>query len=116
MIVDDDYDIRDALSQILGDEGYECLAAANGREALDVLARAAAAPGMILLDLMMPVMNGWQFRAKQRENAAIAAIPVVVISADSNVAEKAAALGVDAWLRKPIELDALLALTVRFCG
>jgi CheY-like chemotaxis protein len=113
LIVEDDLDIRDALSQILEEEGYLVATAANGLEALSLL-RSGPRPRIILLDLMMPVMNGWQFRAEQRSDPALAEIPVVVISADNNVQEKARSIGVVDCFRKPIEIAGLLATLARY--
>jgi DNA-binding response OmpR family regulator len=114
LIVEDDFDIREALTQILEEEGYAVRGAANGREALDV-ATADSPPSLIVLDLMMPVMNGWQFRAEQLKNARLAAVPVLVISADPHLQSKAASLGVAGLLKKPISLDELLAAVKNHC-
>jgi CheY-like chemotaxis protein len=114
LIIEDDLDIRDALGQILEEEGYAVATAANGQEALDQL-RSGPPPRLILLDLMMPVMNGWQFRAEQRQDPALAAIPVVVISADTNIGDKATQLGVREYFRKPIEITGLLEMLERYC-
>jgi CheY-like chemotaxis protein len=116
LIVEDDLDIRDALGQILEDEGYVVATAANGQEALDQLRSGAPPPRLILLDLMMPVMNGWQFRAEQMDDPALADIPVVVISADTHVGDKASQLGVNEYFRKPIEITGLLRTLERYCG
>jgi CheY-like chemotaxis protein len=107
LIVEDDFDIRDTLSQILEEEGYEVVGTANGREAMEWLTQHPA-PRLILLDLMMPVMNGWQFRAEQSQRPELACIPVIIISADASVQEKAAKLDTAGFLRKPIQLDQLL--------
>jgi CheY-like chemotaxis protein len=80
MIVDDDDDIRETLCDLLEAEGHIVLAAANGREALDLLA-GGARPCLILLDLMMPVMDGFAFRAAQQQDETIASIPVVAVTA-----------------------------------
>jgi CheY-like chemotaxis protein len=108
LIVEDDFDIREALTQILEEEGYPVRGAANGKEALEVAA-SGPTPSLILLDLMMPVMNGWQFRAEQLQNPRLASVPVLVISADPHVQPKAATLGVAGLLKKPVSLDDLLA-------
>jgi len=115
LIVEDDFDIREALTQILEEEGYTVRGAANGREALDV-ATEDSAPKLILLDLMMPVMNGWQFRAEQLKDPRLASVPVLVISADPQVQPKAASLGVAGLLRKPIALDDLLEAVKTHCS
>jgi CheY-like chemotaxis protein len=79
MVVEDDHLIRQVIAEALEEEGFEVVEAANGKEALEALARVR--PSLILLDLMMPVMNGWEFRRAQLENPQIADIPVVVLSA-----------------------------------
>ena len=116
LVVEDDVDIRDALIGILRDEGYAADAAGNGVEALDHLRSNAPRPALILLDLMMPVMNGWQFRTAQKGDDALNAIPVVVISADAGVKQKAASIGAQGYLKKPIELDALLDVVAKYCA
>ncbi len=113
LIVEDDTDIREALAQILSDEGYEVLSAPNGKVGLDRLRERK--PDLILLDLMMPVMNGWQFREKQRADEQFAAIPVLVISADASAGQEAAALGAKGFMQKPIELEVLLASVATHC-
>jgi CheY-like chemotaxis protein len=107
LIVEDDDDIREALTQILELEGYVVREATNGREALDICAKQPT-PNLILLDLMMPVMDGWQFRSEQMKDPVLAKVPVVVISADASVHEKVASFGAATVLPKPISLDRLL--------
>jgi CheY-like chemotaxis protein len=107
LIVEDDDDIREALTQILQLEGYVVREAVNGREALDISTRYPT-PSLILLDLMMPVMDGWQFRAEQMKDPSLSKVPVVVISADASVHEKVASFGAASVLPKPISLDRLL--------
>jgi len=113
MVVEDDFDIRDTLAQILEAEGYSVSGAANGAEALEVLEKGAT-PALILLDLMMPVMNGWQFRAEQLKRPELADIPVVVISADAGVGKKAEAIGAADSLKKPVPLETLLDVVSRY--
>jgi CheY-like chemotaxis protein len=115
MIVDDDNDIRDAISQILEYEGYEVLQASNGQEGIDRL-RDQQKPGLILLDLMMPVMNGWQFRTELQSNPILKEIPVVILSADGNIQQKSENIGVAGYLKKPIQLDTLLDTVKRYCN
>lgn len=115
LIVEDDTDLREALSQILTDEGYRVWSVEHGRAALECL-RDGSKPCLILLDLTMPVMNGWQFRAEQREDPDLAGIPVVVISAGANLAEQVVPLGIQDYIRKPIQLGQLLATVGRYCG
>ncbi|MFL5262818.1 MAG: response regulator [Anaeromyxobacteraceae bacterium] len=114
LVVEDDFAIRETLRELLEDEGYEVSWASNGREALELLAHRA--PRVILLDLMMPVMDGWEFRVAQQRDPALARIPVVVISADHGLDQKVAALAVDGWLAKPFELDALLTTVRRYAA
>lgn len=107
LVVEDDAATRESLGLILGTQGYGVLGAGNGQEALDLL-RAGPYPDLILLDLMMPIMDGWQFRREQTRDAVLAGIPVVVLSADGNVRPKAAALGAAGYLQKPVEVECLL--------
>ena len=112
LIVEDDLDVREALTQVLEFEGYSVVGATNGQEALDRL-RAGEQPSLILLDLMMPVMDGLQFRAAQVRDPSLAHIPVIVISADGKVDQKVAALGVAGYMKKPLDVDSLLAMIAR---
>lgn len=114
LVVDDDHDIRDALINILRLEGYEAAGATNGAEALDYL-RGHHPPCLILLDLMMPIMNGWEFRNQQRQDATLATIPVIVISADRSIQQHQATFGAVGYITKPIEFDHLLDHIERFC-
>jgi CheY-like chemotaxis protein len=115
LVVDDDAQIRFVLSELLAEEGYTIAQAANGREALNYLQRANPLPYLILLDLMMPIMNGWEFLRVQQRNPLFAPIPVVVISAFRALAESAATLGVREALAKPIDLDRLLITVQPYC-
>jgi CheY-like chemotaxis protein len=114
LVVDDDMDIRETLAQILEFEGFNVICASNGQEAIERLK--SVRPNLILLDLMMPVMDGYEFRIAQKARPEIAEIPVIVLSADGNVKQKAAAADVQAFLRKPIELETLLAAIRQFCA
>lgn len=105
LLVDDDHDVREAIADVLEAEGYRVLRAVNGREALRLL-RGDEQPEVVLFDLMMPVMDGWQFRLEQRRDPALAAIPVVALSADSSA--RAQAVDADAFLEKPVEGHVLL--------
>jgi CheY-like chemotaxis protein len=114
LVVEDDSAIREVLTDVLESEGYEVLNAANGREAIQLLQHSLP-PCLILLDLMMPVMNGWQFRDVQRQDPLLAPVPVVVISADSDLPSKAAAIHANDFLKKPIELNRLLDTVEHYC-
>src|SRR5690242_7123757 len=94
LVVEDDADVREALIEVLADHGYFALAAANGREALEILRAEGPRPSVILLDIMMPVMDGQQFRAAQLEDPELAAIPVIVLSAHAKVADLMKQMGV----------------------
>jgi signal transduction histidine kinase len=106
LVVEDDADIREALDGLLSMEGFRVAGCANGREALDWL-RASPKPDIILLDLMMPIMDGWQFRVAQKDDPELATIPVLALSADSTA--KAAAIDAEAYLKKPVDYDTLIA-------
>jgi CheY-like chemotaxis protein len=117
LVVEDEPDVRDALTVLLESEGYEVAAAAEGREALGRL-RAAHHPGrprLILLDLMMPVMDGFEFRVQQLQDPEIADIPVIVFSGGGDLDRKAGLLAPDAWVAKPVDPPRLLALVRRRC-
>ncbi|HXX68797.1 MAG TPA: response regulator [Polyangiaceae bacterium] len=105
LVVEDDGDIREALDGLLSTEGFRVFGCSNGREALAWL-RASPKPDLILLDLMMPVMDGWQFRVAQKEDPELAKIPVLALSADSTA--KAAAIDAEAYLKKPVDYDTLI--------
>jgi CheY-like chemotaxis protein len=113
LVVDDDPDIRDTIADVLSDEGYPVELACNGREALEVLGTAEPQPGLILLDLMMPELDGWGFMAEVEKVPRLAAIPVIVFSAHSVSAEAVSGLRVQGFLRKPLRLHELLELVGR---
>ena len=113
LVVDDDIDIRETISLVLEDEGYAVASASNGAEALAYL-QAHPPPDVILLDLMMPVMDGGAFRQEQRRAPHLASIPVVVISASGNIRDQAVALGATSFVQKPISLDTLLATVAHY--
>jgi len=110
LVVDDEADIRDTIIEILQDAGHEAVGAYDGRDALDQLAREPL-PDLILLDLRMPVLDGQGFRAQQVKDPRLATIPVVVVSANSQVREVAEGMGAAGYLRKPVDLAALLRTT-----
>jgi CheY-like chemotaxis protein len=114
VLVEDDEDLRETLAELLRLSGYAVLTAANGRDAIAVL-RQAPEPCLVLLDLMMPVMDGWQFRRAQLGDPQIAGVPVVVISGADDVAAEAEALEAVAHLTKPIELRDVLGVIDRHC-
>lgn len=113
LVVDDDLDIRDALQDVFELEGYAVLLAADGLEALAQLRQAESPPHLILLDLMMPRMDGFAFREALRHDSALSEIPVLVASADLDVKGAAEGLDVAGWLRKPLDLSELLSTVKR---
>lgn len=115
MIVEDDVEARESLAAVLAAEGYSVIMAEHGRAALDELRKAPSAVCMILLDLFMPVMNGWAFRDEQIRDPALADIPVVVITADASAAHRVGKLGVVAAMTKPVDFDRLLAMVNTYC-
>jgi len=110
LVVDDESDIREAVTELLAEEGYQVLNAGDGAEALKK-ARAFH-PNVVLLDLMMPGMNGWEFCAARKSDPDISAIPVIVISALGRVSGLDAA----AFLQKPFELDDLVSAVRQYAG
>lgn len=115
LIVDDDKSVCDIISGELGAQGYKTVVAGNGREALDYLKGCSSRPGLILLDLMMPVMTGWEFRKAQQSDPELAAIPVAIITGMPGMEKKAEAIGAVDVLTKPSRVEELTALVSRFC-
>ena len=113
LIVEDDPDIRSTLQEILSIEGYSASVASNGRDAVSLL-KEMRRPCLILLDLMMPVMNGWEVLKELQEDVFLATIPVVVISAASNGKSRPA--GAVGYIKKPVDLDSLLRIIKKHCG
>jgi len=114
MVVEDDDDIRESLIDVLQDYGYQSSSAIHGRDALDQLHAGARRPTLILLDLMMPVMDGRTFREQQLKNPELAAIPVVVISAFHDLERIIDSLQPSAYLTKPINVQRLLQVVERY--
>jgi CheY-like chemotaxis protein len=115
LLVEDDFDVREALAETLREEGYAVDCACDGEEALEYL-RDGHRPGLILLDLMMPRMSGSEFRMVQKVDPSLRDLPVVLLSADSRMEDKARALEADGAIRKPIDLPELLATIERMRG
>ena len=112
LVVEDDDDVRHSLAEVLAAEGFGVTEARHGAEALERL-RTGPPPQLILLDLMMPVMNGWEFRDAQRAVPAWAAIPTVILSAVPEARQDAKRLGADGYLIKPVDLPLLLSTVER---
>ena len=110
LIVDDDNDVRSALSELLLEEGFAVEAARNGREALARLRAGTVHPAVILLDLMMPGMDGWDFRHEQMRDPKLASVPVVIVSASGFSRESIRTqFHPAAYVEKPIEKELLLS-------
>jgi CheY-like chemotaxis protein len=115
LVVEDDDAIRGLVSELLRDDGYEVRQATNGLEALEQVRQTR--PDLIVLDLMMPIMDGWEFVEQCRRKPCCREVPIVVTSASHDLprtAEKLKSLGVRTCLAKPFDLDGLLALVERY--
>jgi len=115
LVVDDDDDFRDSVAQVLDEDGFAVLTASDGREAIEVLHSASTKPSVILLDMMMPVMDGWEFREAQRNDPELASIPVAVFSAQPNIEATARSIEAAACFRKPLSLDYLIDTLDSLC-
>jgi CheY-like chemotaxis protein len=115
LVVDDDPGIRESLADLLQEEGYTVMTAINGRDALERLRASGATPCVILLDLMMPVMSGPEFYDELRNDPALAAIPIVVISADGNGLRKAQAMASE-FIAKPVKIEKVLTAVETHCA
>jgi CheY-like chemotaxis protein len=113
LVVEDDHDSRVMIRSILEDEGYVVHSAANGRVAVEMLSSGQVRPALLIVDLNMPVMDGWQLMGFLRGHPELAAVPVGVQSGDR---DSTLPDGVSFVLQKPINVDALLALVKHHCG
>jgi CheY-like chemotaxis protein len=114
LLVEDDDDLRQDLAFLIRQRGFPVVTAVNGQDALDKL-RTSAPPCLILLDLMMPIMDGWALRGELLRTPALAEVPVVVISGRMDVDRDARSLRAVGWLTKPIDLDRLYELVATHC-
>jgi CheY-like chemotaxis protein len=105
LVIEDDVDVREVLGDTLTDEGYQVVTAENGAEGLAQL-RGMRDPCLVLLDLLMPIMNGWEFRSRQFADPRLRDVPVIVMTATTNIPE--AKIQANAFLQKPVDLDVLL--------
>ena len=113
LVVEDDEGIRESIIELLHEHGFDATGAPDGRSALLALREATELPGLILLDLMMPVMDGWAFRTQQLADPRLKDIPVVILSATSEPARAASELHVDEVLQKPFDVPHLLSVVDR---
>lgn len=114
LVVDDESAIRDLFRDILADGGNEVEVAANGEQALERL-RAGDPPCVVLMDLLMPRMSGWQLAAHIHRDPSLTRIPLAVIAANPRHAADMVRIGAQAWLGKPVDLDRLYATVDRLC-
>jgi CheY-like chemotaxis protein len=114
MIIEDDVSIRDMLHEILSDEGYTTMMAGDGRQGLELLRESEPVPDLILLDLAMPVMSGWELLTTLDDDPQLASIPVVILSADTSVAKQQRFGPRIPVLSKPVDLDVLLSLITSY--
>jgi CheY-like chemotaxis protein len=115
LVVDDNEDIRESLMNFLQDHGFSAAGAKNGRDALTKLSAAQPPPCLIILDMMMPIMDGWAFREAQLRDPGLAGIPVVIVSAYKDMLRMIEGLKVKDHLPKPLDLDALLDVVREHC-
>lgn len=116
LVIDDDEDLRESLISYLEDHGYITAGAVNGKHALEILADPLARPSLIVLDLMMPIMDGRMFREAQLRSPILWSIPVILISAYENSAQIAQEMNIEAHLPKPVDPPAFLGLIQELTG
>jgi CheY-like chemotaxis protein len=115
LIVEDAADIRFLLKSLFETEGFVVDQAANGQEALEFLRSTDSLPALILLDLMMPVMDGYEFRSKQEAEPRLANIPVVVMTADGDISARRSSMRAREYLKKPVDINRLLSIARSAC-
>jgi len=118
LVIEDNNDIRDTVEDVLRTEGYNVYSVCNGREALLALKKIQG-PTLILLDMMMPLMNGWEFLEAQKADAKFANLPVVVVSAlgpEAALIKDSEVVNARAYIRKPIDLNTLMNVVQAYCG
>lgn len=115
LVIDDDKEIRESLMDVLTDEGYTVICKENGREGLNYLKGNHPLPRLVFLDLMMPILDGQEFRKEQMSNPAIAHIPTILFSANGQLDKRAIDIGMTDFLKKPIDLDDLLLIAAKYC-
>lgn len=114
LVVDDDEAIAEFVAVVLAERGYRVRTAFNGRQALDLLRQTH--PRVLLLDLMLPLMDGWALAKAMRESAALKDVPIVVMSAHNDVPEQAQTIGAAGYLHKPFDIDELFSCVATYAG
>ena len=115
LLVEDDQDIRETLIELLEGEGYNVVYAENGQVGLDKLSKFTSLPNLILLDLMMPIKDGFQFCLEKDSNPKISHLPVVVMSADGHIRENQQRVDAHAYLRKPLDIYEIIDIVQKYC-
>ena len=117
MLVEDSRDIQLLLASLLKSAGYEVICASNGLEALDMLRSSDTLPALIILDIMMPEMDGFEFRKEQEKDVRFASIPIVAMTAYGDVQSKAMQIGAQGYLKKPFsDVDTILQTVAKFAS
>lgn len=111
LVVEDDDDIRSVILDLLESEGYYTMAATNGKEALDILNKSPK-PCLVLLDMMMPIMNGREFLDIVMKDSMLAPLPVLIVSAIADASNSKGSVG---FLKKPIDIDVILEVVGQYC-
>ena len=114
LVVEDDDEIREDLSDALADAGFSVVAAHDGNDALSKM-QSMAQPCLVLLDLMMPVMDGWELRREMLRRPELAQVPVFVVSAVPGIQEESKALEANGYLLKPFNVRQLLSVVEKYC-
>jgi CheY-like chemotaxis protein len=114
LVVEDDHELCETWAAVLEGEGYHVATASNGQEALDYL-RSAPPPGLILLDLIMPVMDGWEFRQQQQQDPVLADIPVLIVTGGRVPKHRRSMVDAAGYLLKPVDHRTLLDAVARYC-
>lgn len=109
LVVEDDRDIRESMVELLEYENFEVISATNGKAGIDLL-RSGVKPDLILLDLMMPVMDGFQFRVEQIKSPELSQIPVIIMTADGHMESKGELVGTVSIIRKPLNIDSTISV------
>ncbi len=112
LVVEDDYDIRTAMVQLLESEGYHAESASNGQEALNLLDKISK-PCLVLLDMMMPIMNGREFLDALTKKSNLAPLPVLIVSAIADASDTTGSVG---FIKKPIDIEVVLKIIHQYCN
>lgn len=114
LIIDDALEMHSLLRTLLSEEGYIVHCVSNGQAALRYLRSVEELPGLIFLDLMMPIMNGYEFREAQLSDPRLANTPVVIITADGHIESKKSKINAVDSIKKPIDVDIMLQVIARY--